>query len=186
MGGLATHAGAGVGNVENTCNGRILFMHWIKQGSNPQWPQCVPRCGLSLPVLVATSAGSQAFRYWPVAAAFPPCPRGCNAIRLHIHPPRIGPPHYPSWLRCSFVQIYREQVYDLLNPATLADLPLAAAASAAGGRRAAAHGGGTAGARGGRGGLRTGPGGALVLGPLKLRWSKAEEFYLENLFAVGA
>lgn len=65
--------------------------------------------------------------------------------------------------RCSFVQIYREQVYDLLNPASLTP--------------------GQQQQRGLAGGA--GAGAAGVGGPLKLRWSKAEEFYLENLFMVG-
>ncbi|KAG2449588.1 hypothetical protein HYH02_005121 [Chlamydomonas schloesseri] len=66
-------------------------------------------------------------------------------------------------IKCSFVQIYREQVYDLLNPASLSPGQHQKQQQQRGGVAAA----GAAAAAG---------------GPLKLRWSKAEEFYLENLF----
>ncbi|KAG2428784.1 hypothetical protein HXX76_011484 [Chlamydomonas incerta] len=68
-------------------------------------------------------------------------------------------------IKCSFVQIYREQVYDLLNPASLAP-------AAQQQQRQQQQ----------RGGVAGGAGAAGAVGPLRLRWSKAEEFYLENLF----
>ncbi|GLI63402.1 hypothetical protein VaNZ11_006364, partial [Volvox africanus] len=58
-------------------------------------------------------------------------------------------------IRCSFVQIYREQVYDLLNPSTLSGLP---------------------------GGCSNGPRRpGSTSGPLRMRWSHQEGFYLDNL-----
>jgi hypothetical protein len=74
----------------------------------------------------------------------------------------------------SFVQIYREQVYDLLNVASLAASP---AAQPQPQQQA--------------GGLRGGPGRALpwrpgggLGGPLRMRWSREQDFHLENLFSV--
>lgn len=62
-------------------------------------------------------------------------------------------------VRASFVQLYKEQAYDLLNPTPLALM--------------------NGPARPTKPGAPPAPGGAL-----RMRWSKVEEFYLENLFKV--
>ncbi|KAJ9522033.1 hypothetical protein QJQ45_005071 [Haematococcus lacustris] len=66
---------------------------------------------------------------------------------------------WSSRVTVSFVQLYREQAYDLLNPGSLL------------------------GSRGGAAG-RAGRGGAGPGVPLRMRWSRDHEFYLENLFRV--
>ncbi|MEW5315947.1 MAG: hypothetical protein WDW38_007341 [Sanguina aurantia] len=95
---------------------------------------------------------------------------------------------------CSFVQIYKEQAYDLLNPAFHSDGGRRTAAGGKGGANSGTQGPeGLAGAKRrqqqqppqqqkpftGVGATPTGVGGAL-----KLRWSKGEEFHLENVFKV--
>ncbi|GAX73258.1 hypothetical protein CEUSTIGMA_g712.t1 [Chlamydomonas eustigma] len=68
-----------------------------------------------------------------------------------------------SVVRCSYVQIYKEQAYDLLNPTSIL--------SAMGPQHHNKQ-------------QQHGPGGSS--GALRMRWSKAEDFYLENLFKVMA
>ncbi|KAF5841819.1 P-loop containing nucleoside triphosphate hydrolase protein [Dunaliella salina] len=65
-------------------------------------------------------------------------------------------------VRCSFVQLYKEQAYDLLNPSPTPTTP------------------------GLTQGLQTKAGGLSGLGnALRMRWNKAHDFYLENLFKVS-
>ena len=66
--------------------------------------------------------------------------------------------------RCSYVQIYKEQAYDLLNPTSIM-------MTAAGPQQAPQR------------SQQQGPHGSMP-GALRMRWSKAEDFYLENLFKV--
>ncbi len=75
-----------------------------------------------------------------------------------------GGPAVITTVRVSFVQLYKEQVYDLLNAGTFAGAGPGKPRAPGGNNRSAASNG---------------------LGkPLHLRWSKAQEFYLENLFMV--
>eukprot|EP00798_Chlamydomonas_sp_ICE-L_P027733 gene27733-7379_t len=71
-------------------------------------------------------------------------------------------------VKCSFVQIYKEQVYDLLNPLALNN-------PVNGKQQKEPAGFGQ--------GKRVNPGApAGFSGALRMRWSKTEDFYLENLF----
>ena len=72
----------------------------------------------------------------------------------------------------SYVQIYKETVYDLLNPAV--------------NRGAPQQGGGAAGTSGFRANPRAGTfGGGGTLPPgLRMRWSRGEEFYLEGVWTA--
>jgi hypothetical protein len=74
----------------------------------------------------------------------------------------------PPPTRCSYVQIYKEQAYDLLNPTSILVTPSGQQQQQAPQRQ---QGGGHPGA---------------MSGSLRMRWSKSEDFYLENLFKVGA
>lgn len=76
-------------------------------------------------------------------------------------------------VQCSFIQLYREQAHDLLSP-------LAYPAERPEERRTAAGGSLSRRGEGAEGG------GPLLGAGLKLRWSKAEEFYLEGELRVTA